>query len=90
VNQALLQPFYNWTFQNGLTVGLTSTSTANWNAPGANKWTVPFRPIFLQLMKFGEGMGGQVGGGFFWNVVRPQYGATWTARVQVTILQPAK
>lgn len=90
VNQGLFQGFYNWTLHHGFTVGLTSTSTANWIAPGSNKWTVPIGPTFTQLMKFGEGMGGQVGGAFFWNAVRPQYGSTWTARVLITILQPAK
>lgn len=90
VNQALFQGFYNWTLPRGFTVGLTSTTTANWNAPGSNKWTVPIGPTFSQLMKFGVGMGGQVGGALFWNAVRPQYGGTWTARFVVTILQPAK
>lgn len=90
VNQALFQGFYSWTLPHGFTIGLTSTSTATWNAPGSNKWTVPFGPTFSQLMRFGQGMGGQLGGSFFWNAVRPQYGSTWTARFVVTILQPAK
>jgi hypothetical protein len=90
VNQALFQGFSSWSLAHGLSVGVTSTTTVNWNAPGANKWTVPIGPTIFQLMKFGEGMGGQIGGAIFWNAVRPQYGSTWTARIQLTILQPAK
>ncbi len=90
VNQALFQAFSSFNLPHGLSVGLTSTTTANWNAAGANKWNVPIGPTIFQLVKLGQGMGGQVGGAIFWNAVRPQYGATWTARVQLTILQPAK
>jgi hypothetical protein len=90
VSQALFQGFSSWSLAHGLSVGVTSTTTANWNAPGSSKWTVPIGPTIFQLMKFGQGMGGQIGGAIFWNAVRPQYGSTWTVRLQMTILQPAK
>ncbi|MBV8198636.1 MAG: neuromedin U [Candidatus Eremiobacteraeota bacterium] len=90
VNQALFQAFSSWSLAHGLSVGVTSTTTANWEAAGSNKWNVPIGPTIFQLMKFGPGMGGQIGGAIFWTAVRPQYGSTWTARIQMTILQPAK
>ncbi|HEY1656694.1 MAG TPA: hypothetical protein VGF86_16435 [Candidatus Tumulicola sp.] len=89
VNQGLYQGFSSWTLPHGVSIGITSTSTVNWNAPGTNKWTVPIGPTFNQLVKMGDGMG-QIGGAIFWNAVRPQYGSTFTVRLVLNLLSPAK
>lgn len=89
VNQLFAQPFYNWTLPKGWTVGVQSLSTANWNAPGNQKWTVPFGTVFSRLVKLGDGTG-QIGGAFFWNVVHPYQAGNWTARAVLVILSPAK
>lgn len=89
VNQGLYQGFGSWSLPHGLSIGVTSTSTVNWNAPGSNKWNVPIGPTINQLMKMGGGMG-QIGGAIFWNAVRPQYGSTFTARLVLNLLSPAK
>jgi len=88
VNQALYQAFSSWTLPRGWSLGVTSTSTVNWNAAGSNKWNVPFGPTFSKLMKSGDTTS-QLGGAIFWNAVRPAGGATWTARMVWTLLYPA-
>lgn len=89
VNQALYQAFSSWTLARGWSVGVTSTSTANWNAPGTNKWNVPIGPTFSKLIKSGDTTS-QLGGAVFWNAIRPAGGATWTARMVWTLLYPTK
>jgi hypothetical protein len=50
VNQMLLQPFYNWTLPYGLTLGLQSQSTVNWERPeiksGRYRSAQPSRRLF--------------------------------------------
>jgi hypothetical protein len=89
VNQMLLQPFYDGTLPHGLTLGFQSQSSANWEAVGNQKWTVPIGPTFTQLIKMGSGLG-EIGGAAFWNVVHPYQSGNWTGRVVFTILQPGK
>jgi hypothetical protein len=89
VNQALYQLFSSWTLQRGWSVGVTTTTTVNWNAAGSNKWNVPLGPTFSKLVRSGDTTS-QIGGAFFWNTVRPAGGATWTARMVWTLLYPTK
>jgi hypothetical protein len=89
VNQFFAQPFYNWTLPKGLTVGIQSQSTANWEAAGNQKWTVPIGPTITQLIPLGSGLG-QIGAAGFWNVVHPNQAGTFTARAVFVILMPVK
>ncbi len=89
VNRGNIQPNASWSLGNGFSLGFTSSTTVNWTATGANKWTVPFGPTWSQLVDLGSGSKGTIGGGFFWNVVHPvAYGPTWTARMTFTLLFP--
>lgn len=88
VNQAQIQTFVHVSMGNGFGVGALTQTAVDWNA-GTHKWTVPFGPTAAQLIKLGDGMGGQIVGGVFWNVVHPAGTGNWTARLQFTILQPA-
>ena len=87
VNQALYQAFTSFTLPKGWSLGATSTTTVNWNAPGNNKWTVPLGPTFSKLMTSG-GTTSQLGGAIFVNLVHPAGGPTWTARAFWTLLYP--
>jgi hypothetical protein len=89
VNQGFLQAYAHFALSHGLGVGMESTTTVNWNAPGTNKWLVPFGPTAAQIVPLGSGMNGQIVGGAFWNAVRPQGGGTFTGRLQFTILESA-
>jgi hypothetical protein len=89
VNQLFAQPFFNWTLPKGLTVGIQSQSTANWEAAGNQKWTVPIGPTITQLVPLGTGLG-QIGAAAFWNAVHPYQAGTFTARAVFVILMPAK
>jgi len=86
-SEASLDGFYSWTLAHGDSVGVKTDTTALWSALDSNKWTVPFGPSFGHIVKFDEDHYGQLGLAFFWNVVRPRLGSTWTARLQLVILQ---
>ncbi len=90
VNQAQIQAFAHFAQGHGFGIGIYSDSSVNWNAPGSDKWNVPFGPTAAQLVKLGGRAEGQIVGGIFWNVVHPVGNGNWTARLQFNILQPTK
>jgi hypothetical protein len=61
--------------------------TANWEAPGGQKWTVPVGMGLGHVFRLGKvPVNSQLGA--YYNVVRPDDGATWQLRVQVQFMFP--
>jgi hypothetical protein len=89
LNEFLAQPFINFNFGKGWTLAESPIITANWNAPGSQKWTVPIGlgivntntwlklPMQYQLAYYG-------------NVVRPQFAPYGLIRFSWSILWPVK
>ena len=91
VNQFLMQPFINYNFASrpGMSLGFSPIITANWEAPGRDQWTVPLGLGLSQVLFIGnQAVSVQLAG--YSNVVRPDYAAAWTARIQFSLLFPKK
>lgn len=88
INSFFIQPFYVRNFAHGVGIGANSQTTANWNAPGNQKWTVPLFVSISQLQKPAS-IPLSVLGGIGYNVIRPVGAGTWFVRLQVTMLYPA-
>ena len=87
VNQFLLQYFINYNLKKGWFITWQPTLTANWEAPGNQKWTVPVFLAISQLQKSGR-QPLQLQGGIGYNAIRPYQTATWFARFTVALLYP--
>jgi hypothetical protein len=89
VSQLFVQPFLAFTTKTLWTVSLSSESTANWEADGADRWTVPVILSAAKLSSFGTFPASyQFGAGVF--VAKPEDGPEWKARFAITILLPRK
>ena len=81
------QYFVNYNFNHGWYVTSAPIITANWEANGSDRWTVPFGGGFGRVMKFGKqpvNMNIQA----YKNVETPTFGAEWQLRIQVQLLFP--
>jgi len=87
INSFFIQPFYVKNFAHGVGLTLQSQTTANWEAPGNQKWTVPVFLGISQLQKAGR-QPLSVSGGVGYNAIRPFGTGTWFARFQVSLLYP--
>lgn len=82
------QPFLNYSFPGGWTIGSAPVITSNWNAAEEeDKWTVPVGLTVSKLTVFGRQPVQFTLGGFY-NVVRPNAAADWTLRFATTLLFP--
>jgi hypothetical protein len=88
INSFFIQPFYTKNFAHGMGLTIQSQTTANWLAPGDQKWTIPVFLGVSQLQKAGR-QPLSVSGGIGYNTVRPFGTSTWFARFQVSLLYPA-
>lgn len=82
-----IQPFINYNFKGGWALSLTSTSTGNSEAPKGQQWTVPVGLMLTKTFAVGK-QPMQLGGGAFYNVVRPDGVGEWQFRVQYTLIFP--
>jgi hypothetical protein len=87
INSFFIQPFYVKNFAHGVGLTIQSQTTANWEAPGNQKWTVPVFLGINQLQKSGR-QPLQLTGGIGYNAIRPSQTATWFARFAVSLLYP--
>ncbi len=81
------QYFINYNFDHGWYATTAPIITANWEASGSDRWTVPFGGGFGRVMKFGKqpvNMSVQA----YKNVESPTFGADWQLRLQVQLLFP--
>jgi hypothetical protein len=83
-NNFLTQPFVNYNFGGGWYVTSSPIVTANWENPGT-KWTVPIGGGAGRVVKIGK-LPVNFMVGAYYNVVRPEYGADWQLRTQVTFI----
>jgi hypothetical protein len=82
-----LQPFINYNFGGGWAFNIQSLTTANWDAMRGQVWTVPVGAMLTKTFKIGT-QPMSLGGGAFYNVVRPDGASEWQARVQFTLIFP--
>lgn len=89
VNQMQLQPEVNYNFKDNPDRYLTfsPTITANWEASGGERWTVPVSLGIGQLFKFGH-QSVNLQATVYYNVVAPADAAAWTLEVEVQLLFP--
>ncbi|MDR3476382.1 MAG: porin family protein, partial [Devosia sp.] len=83
-NNFLTQPFVNYNFGGGWYVTTSPIVTANWENPGT-KWTIPIGGGAGRVVKIGK-LPVNFMVGAYYNVVRPEYGADWQLRTQVTFI----
>lgn len=87
LNQTYVQPFFAVTSAGGMTVTLSSETTANWKAASGEEWTIP---VFLQLSKVTR-LGKRplsvgAGGGYY--VETPAGQPDWRLRMTFALMFP--
>jgi hypothetical protein len=87
VNQMLLQPIVNYNLPGGWYVNSVPYITADWEARGSDRWTVPIGGGVGRIIRIGALPLG-VDLGAYYNVVRPDNGAEWQLRARVNFLFP--
>jgi hypothetical protein len=86
-NNFLLQPFVNYNLPGGVYINSAPLFTANWKADSSQRWTVPLGLGVGKIFHLGKlPMNMQLGG--YYNIVRPDYGANWQLRFQVSFMFP--
>jgi hypothetical protein len=89
VSQMFLQPFFAVTTSKAVTFTIQSESTANWQAPSGDEWSVPLNLSVAKLSKFGPAPASYlIGGGVY--LASPDGGPEWKLRGAVTLLLPVK
>ncbi|MGO9424628.1 MAG: neuromedin U [Steroidobacteraceae bacterium] len=89
VNQMQLQPEVNYTFKDNPNryLSYSPTITANWQASGSERWTVPVSLGLGQLFTAGhQSINLQVTA--YYNVVAPAGAGNWTLELLVQLLYP--
>jgi len=87
-SQINIQPIANLFFDGGWNVGYSGNITANWEAPGNNRWTVPIGIGAGKVVKFGRlpvkiSLAGQ------YMVTQPDpVGQKWNVQIQLTPVLP--
>jgi transposase-like protein len=81
-------PFFNYNFKEGWFVGTQPIVTAIWSpgGPGGERWTLPVGAQAGRVVKIGRRLPVALLVGAYYNVVRPQFGATWQLRTQMAII----
>jgi len=87
VNFMTFQPFINYNFPD-FYLTFAPIITANWQADSENQWTVPLGIGAGKLIRFGK-LPVNINASYYNNVVKPDYYADWTLRIQAAILLPA-
>jgi hypothetical protein len=87
LNSFLTQPFVNFNFGRGWALSESPSITANWNAPGNQKWTVPLGLAVVQTNTwFKLPMSFQLA--YYGNVVRPNFAPYGQIRFQWALIWP--
>jgi hypothetical protein len=89
LNQMTLNPFVFYNFSHGWYLMTSPVITANWEASGDDRWTVPVGGGFGRVFKMGRQL--LNARAQFWNDVKsPTGGPSWTMQTQVQLLFPRK
>jgi hypothetical protein len=83
-SQFLAQPFFNYNFGQGWFVGTAPIITANEYGTG-QKWTVPVGAFAGRVIRLGK-LPVKLSLGGYYNVVRPEFGPTWTLQTVVAFI----
>jgi hypothetical protein len=89
VSTLFVQPFVNYNFGKGWTLGTGPGITANWNAVPNNRWTVPVGGGITKTFKLGD-QPMQLGLVYYWYAVRPAFSAQSQLRLNWNLLFPVK
>jgi hypothetical protein len=86
-SNGLIQPFVNYNFPGGAYLVSAPIITADWKAPGSQRWTVPLGGGVGKIYHLGKlPVNTQISA--YYNVARPDYGANWQIRAQVQLMFP--
>ncbi len=85
-NTFLAQPFLNYNFGDGWYVGSSPVVTANWLTAGDKAWTLPVGGQAGRVVKLFGKLPVNFLLGAYYNALRPQSGATWQLRMQVSLM----
>lgn len=89
LNTFLVQPFINYNFGKGWAFSEAPSITANWSAPGNQKWTVPIGLAIVQTNGwFKLPMSFQLG--YYGNIVRPNNSPYGQIRFLWSLIWPIK
>jgi len=87
INLFFSQYFINYNLSDGWYVTSSPIITANWEADGGEKWTVPFGGGAGKVFRLGKmPVDGQVQA--FVNAVKPDFAGDWSLRLQFKMLFP--
>jgi hypothetical protein len=87
VNQFMVQPFANYNLDNGWYLNTSPVITANWEADGADQWTVPLGMGVGRLVRHGkQPVDYRIAA--YSNVAAPSFGSDWSLRFTVKLLFP--
>ncbi|MHC4618260.1 MAG: neuromedin U [Planctomycetota bacterium] len=89
VNQMLLQPFLNYNMPGGWYLTSAPIITANWQADGDNRWTLPIGGGIGKITRLGKLPVNVLVAGYH-NIETPRTGADWQLRIQLQLLFPKK
>jgi hypothetical protein len=84
-NTFLVQPFVNYNLADGWYVGTSPIITANWLTTGDKAWTLPIGANVGRVVKIGKLPVNFLLGAYY-NALRPEFGANWQLRAQVTFI----
>lgn len=87
VNLMFIQPFVNYNLGKGAAVGFVPQISADWTAPSSQQWTVPLGAQVSKVQPVGK-LPINWTLGAYGNVVKPDYAADWTLRLQATLMFP--
>jgi hypothetical protein len=79
--------FLNYNLGDGWYLTSAPIITADWQASGGNKWTVPVGGGFGKVFRIGK-LPFNANAGYYANVIRPDPGAEWELRLQIALLLP--
>jgi hypothetical protein len=88
-NLFTLQYFVNYNFGKGWAVGTGPTITANWDATGNDRWTVPFGVTVSRTLVFNR-QPMTLGMQYFHNAKGPDAGPSTTLRFVLNLIFPTK
>lgn len=87
VSRFLTQYFVNYNFGEGWYLSSAPIITANWQAPGSNKWTVPVGGGVGKVFRIGK-LPFNANLGYYAHVIRPDPSADAVVRFQIALLLP--
>ncbi len=87
VSLTSVQPFLSRSLSNGWSFSLSSETSYNWKASDGDAWTVPLGGSVARVIRIGRHPV-SLGGGYYYNVERPESASRWTLRLTVTLVFP--